>query len=156
MLRTLVFTMVALSFSLSAMADISPVVPDPDLTPGELCDTRDPDFKEYRYKERIPYCERDVTTSRKNQIYRNYNVSLKKKHNYTIDHFIPLSIGGDNSDENLWPEHKDIKKLRQTLELEVYEAVRDGNMTQDEAIDIIVEAKLNPPIQISVFEGVFY
>lgn len=138
------------------MAGLEPVIPDPELTPGELCDTRDSDFKEYRYEERIPYCERNVTSSRKKDIYRDYNVSLKKKYNYTIDHFIPLSLGGNNSDENLWPEHIKIKELRKNLELETYLDLRDGRITQEEAINIIVEAKLNPPIQISAFEDILY
>ena len=156
MIRTFVFTMIVASFCIPALADIHPVVPDPDMTPGELCDTKDPDFKEYRYREKIPYCQRDVSRARKTQIYLNYSVSLKKRNQYTIDHFIPLSIGGDNSDENLWPEHKEIKKLRQNLELDVFESLRDGYITQEEAIEMIIEAKLNPPLEISVFEGILY
>ena len=63
-----------------------------------------------------------------------------------VDHFIPLSIGGTNRRENLWPEHKDIKNLRKNLELDLFEDVRDGKLTQSEAIRRIREAKLNPPI----------
>ena len=155
MIRAISSLIVILGFS-SAMANIQPEIPDPDLTPGELCDTRDPDFKEYRYQERIPYCERNVTSQRKNQIYREYDVPLKKKHNYTIDHFIPLSLGGDNSDENLWPEHKKIKELRKNLEHDTFQDLRDGYINQDEAIEIIIEAKLNPPIQVTAFENILY
>ncbi len=123
----------------------SPEHPNPDATPGELCDRGDTDFQGYRYKQKIPYCKRNVDSILKAEIYEDYSVQKSVRRNYTIDHFIPLSIGGNNHKSNLWPEHKKIKELRANLETEVYEAVRDGRMTQTEAVQKIIKAKMNPP-----------
>lgn len=123
-----------------------PFVPDPKMTTGSLCDPDNPDFERYRYKERIPYCRRNVPTWMKNEVYRRYGVSLRCKSEYTIDHFIPLALGGTNEFDNLWPEPKSIKALRQNLEYELYKRLSTGKITQAEAILTIVQAKLNPPV----------
>jgi hypothetical protein len=121
-----------------------PLVPDEGKTPGDVCDERDPDFTGYRYSQRVAYCVRNVDTVTKDAIYESYGIVESQRRNYTVDHFIPLSIGGSNQTVNLWPEHKKIKQTRLTLEQEVYEAVKDGRMSQNRAIEIIVEAKMNP------------
>lgn len=123
-----------------------PFVPDPTMTEGSLCDPRDPDFERYRYQQKIAYCQRNVSRETKTRIYEVYGVPAKCRGEYTIDHFIPLSIGGDNSVANLWPEHKSIKALRKELETELYKNVSSGAMSQDEAVKIITEAKWNPPV----------
>lgn len=136
-----------------AWADSAPVIadkyyprtPNPEMTPGHLCTRRDPDFTMVRYKEKIPYCQRNVSPNLKAQIYRQYKVPEAKWKNYTIDHFIPLAIGGSNHRSNLWPEHRKIKELRKDLEVIVYNQLRRGEITQKEAIEIITEAKMNPP-----------
>lgn len=135
----------ALSVSFAAV-ELKPEHPDPQATPGELCDPQDQDFSKYRYKQRIPYCSRNVSSALKDAIYRYYNIPEKNRRHYTVDHFIPLSIGGNNSPKNLWPEHRKIKELRIDLETQVYEAVRDGRMTQEQAIQVVIDAKMNPPI----------
>jgi len=122
---------------------ISPEHPDQAQTPGDVCDKSDPDFHEYRYDEKIPYCARNVSTSVKAAIYEAYGISQKQRRNYTIDHFIPLSIGGSNETENLWPEHKLIKQQRPDLEHDVYLSLKNGELSQAEAIEIIVQAKMN-------------
>ncbi len=139
---------VAFSFSAAsfAFAGFEPLTPNPEYTPGHLCSRKDHDFAGYRYKEKIAYCQRDVSYEQKTAIYELYNVPLSQRDHYTIDHFIPLSIGGNNSPENLWPEHKGIKKTRPLLEQEVYEAVRAGEMKQKEAIHIIIDAKMHPDV----------
>ena len=154
-LRTILSTLF-IFVSLQVSAEIRPVAPEPEVTPGELCTTKNPDFKEFRYDERIPYCERNVSTGRKTFIYEVYAVRPSVRHKYTIDHLIPLSLGGSNSDENLWPEHKAIKALRQNLEWDLYLELSRGQITQEEAVEIIHEAKFNPPVDIQAFEGVFY
>ncbi|MCB0340927.1 MAG: HNH endonuclease [Pseudobdellovibrionaceae bacterium] len=137
---------IAFQFILLSSSWSFPLKPNPEITPGDICSKADPDYERLRYSQKIAYCRRNVSTSVKTKIYQTYDVNLKCRHNFTIDHFIPLSIGGNNSDENLWPEHKAIKELRLQLEQEVFEAVREGRMTQDEAIDIIIEEKMNPPV----------
>lgn len=124
----------------------TPEKPDPEVTTGELCDRGNADFEGYRYKQKIAYCRRNVEPSLKAEIYEEYGVKKSARINYTIDHFIPLSIGGSNSRVNLWPEHKKIKALRANLETEVFEAVRDGHMTQEDAVQKIIKAKMNPPL----------
>lgn len=118
-----------------------PLTPDPQMTPGDLCTTHDPDFKEFRYQENIPYCYRSVSSSTKKQIYVDYSIPTQCKKRFTIDHFIPLSLGGSNSKLNLWPEHVYVKATRQNLENQLYWDIRGGKITQAEAIEIIVEAK---------------
>ena len=156
----LVLSMFAATFSVEAREDswvlgseinleISafPFTPDENVTTGSLCSTGDSDFEEFRYAEQIPYCKRSVSSSDKDRIYRHYGVPQKCRKEYTIDHFIPLAIGGTNRSDNLWPEPKSIKALRKNLELELFQAVSAGRMTQAEAIERIREAKLNPPIR---------
>ena len=137
-----------ITFSLFAFGDRYPMTPDAGDTKGELCTTSDPDFREYRYPERIPYCERNVSSSLKKRIYEDYAIPQIERKDYTIDHLIPLSIGGDNRQINLWPEHKAVKALRLNLEYDLYLKLRDGKISQDDAIDEILWAKFHPKPQI--------
>ncbi len=136
----------------TSIKDIKPQSPEMSQTPGHLCTSKDKDFKGYRYSQKIPYCERNVDYYQKSQIYQEYGVTPAQRSQYTIDHFIPLSIGGSNDPRNLWPEHKQIKALRQNLEMELFTAVRDGHMTRAEAIDIIRNAKLHPPVDSFMYQ----
>jgi hypothetical protein len=135
------FGFTVLFFCVSVAAYAFPKTPDASITPGELCSPNDPDFKEYRYNEQIPYCERSVTSWRKAKIYDVYGIPENERNQYTIDHLIPLSIGGSNSDENLWAEHLTIKYERGTLEYDLYVKMRDGVITQKEAVRIILCSK---------------
>ncbi|MEK6554773.1 MAG: HNH endonuclease signature motif containing protein [Bdellovibrionota bacterium] len=145
MVQTILAIILSLSISSYAFIDsIKPKVPNEVQTPGELCDQKDPDFAELRYQEKIPYCQRNVSYFQRTAIYEEYKVPVALRGEYTIDHLIPLSIGGSNDSSNLWPEHRKIKALRPYLEQEVFNAVRDGQLTQKKAIQIILEAKLNP------------
>ncbi len=118
-----------------------PLTPDPVMTTGELCSEEDPDFDHYRYAEQIPYCKRKVSYTRRQKIYDDYEIPTQCRHLYTIDHLIPLALGGNNSDQNLWPEHVGIKRTRVRLETQLYHAMRRGEMTQDEAVLLILEEK---------------
>jgi len=109
--------------------------------PGHLCSINNPDFIEYRYQERIPYCERNVSRETKAWIYERSGVPMKERDEYTIDHIIPLAIGGSNEAENLWPEHKKVKALRPDLERELYVELRDNRIDQACAIWIVKKAK---------------
>lgn len=130
-----------------------PVVPDQEITPGDFCDTKDKDFKEYRYPEKMVYCERSVSKSVKTRIYAAYNVPLKCKHRYTVDHFVPLALGGNNSDQNLWPEHVLVKATRQKLEQELYEQVSKGEMKSEDAVQILMEEKTKLNLDLSHVDG---
>lgn len=130
----------------SSLALAYPLTPNPERTPGDLCSTQNPDFKEYRYQEKVPYCQRNVSYETKTRIYQDYGIPNSCRGRFTVDHLIPLSMGGSNEPTNLWPEHTFVKQMRPELELETYERLRSGELTQAEAIAIILEAKRNPQI----------
>lgn len=129
-----------------------PLTPDKDETPGSVCVTSNNDFEEYRYPERIPYCHRNVATALKKTIYEWYGIPTSERKNYTIDHLIPLSIGGDNDRTNLWPEHKEVKALRPDLELQVYLDLKKGDALQKDLIKLILDNKFNPRLNAKRFE----
>ena len=52
------------------------VTPDYAYTPGHLCSPTDPNFKEYRYAEHIPYCNRNVTQRMKLTVAQHYTVAF--------------------------------------------------------------------------------
>jgi hypothetical protein len=67
------------------------VTPDSSYTPGHLCTPTDPNFKEYRYAEHIPYCQRTVTQAMKLEIAAHYGVPKESWPDYEFDHLIPLA-----------------------------------------------------------------
>lgn len=125
-----------------------PSTPNPEVTPGSLCNEDDEDYVGPRYDEGIAYCERAVSKHQRDLIYDLYQIPEAKRDNYTIDHFIPLALGGNNDPLNLWPEHVDVKSIRRSLELDLYLELKAGMITQEEAIEVIVEAKMNPPLNL--------
>lgn len=127
--------------SLNVFAFDYPKTPDKSMSPGDRCTIENPDFTEYRYPEKIVYCTRNVSSSTKARIYDAYHVPKNERGDYTIDHIIPLSIGGSNSVKNLWAEHKKVKATRPNLELDLYHELRDARITQQQAIDTILEVK---------------
>lgn len=135
----------AVSLSAEAYAEF-PYTPEAATT-GSVCSPSDSHFQEFRYPEQISYCRRRVSTSLKRRIYEAYGVPKKCRKQYTIDHFYPLSLGGTNRADNLWPEPKAIKQLRQDLETDLFKKLQRGAITQTEALAIISEAKMNPPVR---------
>jgi hypothetical protein len=134
-------TILILFVSLGSCAEDFPKIPNESISPGHLCSLEDKDFYELRYKESIPYCKRNVSTFLKNRIYFIYNISEDKRKDYTIDHIIPLSIGGSNDPKNLWPEHYLVKNTRRNLEYQTYINLKNGKINQSEAINIIIKEK---------------
>lgn len=123
-----------------------PIIPNEAFTPGDICTINDRDFQEYRYKENIPYCQRNVSYYAKTLIYEKYNINPRERDQYTIDHLIPLSIGGSNSEFNLWPEHKNVKKTRPNLEICVYDLLRKDLINQNIATSFILIIKFNKEV----------
>ncbi|HMN70062.1 MAG TPA: HNH endonuclease signature motif containing protein [Bdellovibrionales bacterium] len=115
------------------------------MTSGDLCSKDDADFIGYRYEEKVPYCLRNVSYETKTEIYQEYGIPQKCRGEYTVDHFIPLALGGSNDKMNLWPEHKRVKATRQNLEIELYYQLRRGEITHEAAMAVIADAKMNPP-----------
>lgn len=118
-----------------------PKIPDSKISPGHLCSTQDKDFKEFRYFENIPYCSRNVSSNLKQKIYEIYKIPKNDRNNYTIDHIIPLSLGGSNNFKNLWPEHYEVKNRRKDLEYELFVYLRDGKINHANAIKTIILEK---------------
>ena len=118
------------------------VSPDSSYTPGHLCSPSDPNFKEYRYAEHIPYCNRMVTQQMKTDISGHYGVLQSAWNNYEFDHLIPLAIGGDSSIDNLWPQphapgSPDGSEGKDKLEEQLYLQMKAGSITQAAAVQQI-------------------
>jgi len=143
------FLLIALTTSMSFSGQVGnnkfPDGPNPQMTPGALCQNS----TTYRYPEHIKYCARDVSSSTKNQIIARYdkelgfNVAQMNRGDFKIDHFIPLSIGGANEVTNLWPQHKSIYAFSDPLESDLSNLISAAKITQAEAIRVMKECKLN-------------
>jgi hypothetical protein len=125
---------------------VHPIVPDPRLTPGSLC--KQP--SEFRYPERIPYCERDVDGQTKAFLRTQYANVLSftfsdfSLETYKTDHMIPLCAGGSNDTDNLWPQHLEVQRITDPLEPRICAFMEQGLMLQAEAVKLIIEAKTRP------------
>ena len=115
---------------------VNRVGPDWGLTPGQLCTADDPDFDGFRYPANIAHCKRNVSRSQKRRVAAAYGIPESEWGNYEFDHLLPLAIGGGNGVENIWPQpHGDDESYgKDKLERELYYALRDGRITQEEAI----------------------
>ena len=131
--------------SFSQINSSFPNQPDASLTPGVLCTTPN----SIRYPERIPYCERNVTTEMKWTVMNAYmtkyhfRIDAKNRYEFKIDHFIPLCMGGANSVKNLWPQYKDVYEQTDQLEFVLCQNLSEGKITQAQAIKKIKLGKLN-------------
>lgn len=134
----------ALSYSTLALSAAYPTAPDARLTPGALCDMP----TEYRYPEHMAYCERDVATFTKNEIfvaYRKlgYTLPSQTRADYKIDHYIPLCMGGSNQTTNLWPQHVSIYSQTDNLEAAICAKMKEGKLLQVNAVKLIKAVKNN-------------
>jgi hypothetical protein len=82
-------------------------LPDTSLTPG----ARDENVTQANVTQTIcvpGYTKsvRNVSAKTKTKVYSEYKVSRKDRSRYTIDHLIPVELGGSNALDNLWPEPK--------------------------------------------------
>jgi len=116
-----------------------PLKPNHHLSPGSFCTVNDPDFTEFRYEENIPYCTRNVSFARKNAICKRDGVDDRK--DFVVDHIIPLSIGGNNKDDNLWCQHHSLSTA--SLEYNCYTQLKNNQITRLEATNIILNCKFN-------------
>lgn len=102
-MRTVFRTLLALSFlwNLCALGQQpTPILPDPNLTPGDVFDVTIQDICIPGYSGKV----RAVPRSLRNQAYRKYGITSPNPGDYQLDHLIPLSLGGLNSIRNLWPQ----------------------------------------------------
>ena len=93
---------VAVVASAPAPPPIAGVLPSSALTPGEVfADATAAQVCVFGSTRRI----RNVLREQYLQIYAAYGLAYPQPPGtYQLDHLIPLELGGDNSDRNLWPE----------------------------------------------------
>jgi hypothetical protein len=144
MTKIFLFSLILCSFAFAGpeIKGEFPTQPDVELTPGSLCDRP----SQYRYPEKIAYCERDVDSQLKADVFREYRnlgwrLNLKNRDNYKIDHFIPLCMGGSNREDNLWPQHISIFSQTDLLEQMGCEKLKEGKIKQSQVIKLLIDAK---------------
>ena len=139
------FAVVVLFTSVSFAAPAYPENPDPQLTPGDVCHRP----SQYRYPEKIAYCERNVDPQLKREIIkmydreRGYRISQMDRQKFKIDHYIPLCMGGSNDRDNLWPQHETVYNQTDHLEALACEKMAQGRLRQAKAIEYIKSVKNN-------------
>lgn len=131
-------------FSSAAWSQGFPIGPDERLTKGDLCEHGD----SHRYDERIEYCNRNVSSSKKWEIidkYEELGYEIRRygRENFKIDHLIPLCAGGSNDESNLWPQHRDVYEQTDKIEEMSCRLMAQGRLTQADAVALILEAKHN-------------
>lgn len=146
------FMLLCLAISFSAFGAEYPRAPDARLTLGALCTIP----IQYRYPEQIPYCDRDVATEAKNEIfvaYRRlgYTLPSQDRRDYKIDHYIPLCMGGSNQSQNLWPQHVTIYTQTDSLEQAICDKMSAGRMKQADAVKMIKAVKNNLSLLSAAF-----
>jgi hypothetical protein len=104
---------------------------------GDLCNTSNPDFKEFRYKEHVPVCNRNVSSATKKKVCDRDGV--KDRSNYLVDHFYSLSMGGSNEITNLWCQPRSVNTAN--MELDLFQNLRDNRMTQEEVLNKLFTTK---------------
>ena len=112
-----------------------PFYPTKSLTPGDIDRSLNAEYLcSHSAKER-----RNVPLARKKLVYEQYGVEYPQpKGSYETDHFIPLSLGGTNSEDNLWPQSEGEEEFvgfreKDRLEFFTYKKMCSGDLTLDEA-----------------------
>lgn len=142
--RAVLLVVVSLFSTISFAGGNFPTEPDANLTPGALCNTPN----SQRYPEQINYCDRNVSTETKGEIFVQYDqigfrTRSMKRTAFKIDHYIPLCAGGSNDVKNLWPQHETVYQITDKLEALICEKMSAGVLKQRDAVRIIIQAKHN-------------
>lgn len=152
-MRIITLLFILLSYTLHAAE--FPQIPDPELTPGKLC--QNPSVK--RYAERINYCARDVSRDLKQEIFSDYRklgftLNPSKRQQFKIDHLIPLCAGGSNNRKNLWPQHQSIYIDTDQIEHIGCEKLAQNKIKQKELIVLILSAKKNHAVTAKILREI--
>jgi len=103
-MRTIICSLAIVVLSTTATFAADPILPDPKLTPGAILTTDAATICQPGYSRSV----RHTPGSLKHRVYVEYGIAQSSGH-YEIDHLIPLSIGGADTRENLWPESHNTK-----------------------------------------------
>jgi hypothetical protein len=107
-------------------------LPDPKLTPGAVLTTDRAIICQPGYSKSV----RHTSGRLKHEIYLEYGINKEGGH-YEIDHLIPLSIGGADVRENLWPESRNTQpwnaNVKDKLENYLHNEVCAGRIQVEEA-----------------------
>ena len=96
------WTIVVLALAIPAMfwpVFAQAIAPDPTLTPGAVRTTDVADVCSHGTSQL-----RNMTSERRDWLMREYGLPPGPHPDYELDHLIPLGIGGDDRDANIWPE----------------------------------------------------
>jgi hypothetical protein len=135
-MRILVVSIAFLLSSTLSIASETGEFNNPEITPGSFCSESDPNFKEFRYLERIPICRRNVSTERKDKVMIRYGINPSNRTKYIIDHCIALVLGGSNKDDNLWPQPKNspVAEAKYKYEFSMYQKLLRGEVKYEDVI----------------------
>ena len=79
---------------------------------------------------------RNVTTSTKKKVFKEYEIPWSLHSNYEVDHLISLEVGGSNDISNLWPESYSIKNgslIKDAFENHLHKEVCNGKVSLSDA-----------------------
>ena len=136
----LLFILTASMLSLN-LSFAYPTKPDARFNYPHFCTDKSPELREVRYANKVAVCTRNVTSATRTKIYEKYQIPPVERTNYTIDHLIPLFMGGSNDEANLWPQHKSISTA--TMEGIIFGKLSRGDISYQEALNEILNLKLN-------------
>jgi hypothetical protein len=106
----------------------TPIVPDPNFTPGDTFEVTVQDLCVRGYTKKV----RNVPAAMKREVYEEYGITSHSSGDYEVDHLIPLELGGSNSIKNLWPEsHRTSPwnaQVKDRLEGKLHELVCSGRL----------------------------
>ena len=80
--------------------ELSPLLPDPRKTPGDVLTTNATVVCQRGYSDTV----RHALQSFKNLIYKPYGITTRAPQEYEVDHVVSLELGGSNAVRNLWPQ----------------------------------------------------
>lgn len=135
-MKSLTFALGLLLLSRSAFA--FPEKPN-DTNIPHFCSKSSPDFQEYRYASKTAVCKRNVLDSIKTKVYKDYAIPTAEQKDYTVDHLVPLFLGGSNHRLNLWPQHKSISTA--TKEGQLFRDLSAGRAEYQDALKTILLIK---------------
>ena len=133
MKNSLVFTLLCLVGAVASPGETATSqgtpsnVPNPKLTPGVVREVTKDDLCDSRYRS----YDGSLSVTVKRKVFDVYGVNPQLPVAYNVDHLIPVSLGGTNAIENLWPqplagEWNHLKK--NLLERRLYKLVCSGSL----------------------------